>query len=282
MHRFLRLFVLLGLVISSQLQAQVIFGPPSIGGRAAALGNAYTAVKGDIWSSFHNPATLAGISNIEVGTYVEQRFLLSELTFGSAAIAYPFTDDQAAALFVSSRGFSAYRESVVGLAYGITLLDKISLGARLNLANLAINNYGSVASVYGDFGVHYQFNSQIGLGASMSNINQAQVTNNFGEASTLPTIISLGVSYQPTKQVLVLVDAVKQVDQVISFRGGVEYQINEILYGRLGFGTEPLYLSGGAGVKWNGLKLDFAMSYTELLQYTPHFSVAYTFGNKNN
>lgn len=280
MHNPIRFFLLLGSMIFAQMSAQVTLGPPGVGARAVALGNAYTAVPGDVWAAFHNPANLAGISSLEIASFVEQRFFLSELAFGSAAVAYPFTENQAAGLAVSSRGFSGYRESSVGLAYGITLLDKISLGARINLANLAIANYGSTSAVFADFGIHYQFNSQIGLGASMANINQARISNSFGETAPLPTTLSLGVSYQPTQQVLVVVDAVKQVDVPLSFRGGAEYEINELLYGRVGIGTEPLFLSGGLGIKWKGLKVDLALSYTELVQYTPHISVLYSFGKQ--
>jgi len=281
MRQALPLLFLFASLLPQFAKAQVSIGPnPGIGARVVGLGNAYSAVRGDIWTLFHNPAAMTGAERLQIGSYVEQRFFLNELTFGSAGVLLPFAGNQAVGLSLSSRGFSDFRESNIGLAYGITLLDKVSLGTRVNLINFAIPNYGSAMAFFADVGVHYQFNSQLSLGASMININQAQLTNTFGEPTSLPTTLSVGLAYRPSQEVMVVADLVKQVDFPASFRGGVEYEITDIIFARVGVGTEPLFLSGGAGVKWKGLAVDFTLSYTELLQYSPHFSLAYTFGEE--
>ncbi|MEO0896534.1 MAG: hypothetical protein AAFY71_09065 [Bacteroidota bacterium] len=263
------------------VKGQVAIEPtPGIGARMVGMGNAYVAVRGDIWQAFLNPAGLPGARSLEVGTYVEQRFFLRELTNGSAGLVYPLATNQAVGVAISSRGFAGYRQNMAGFSYGITLLKKLSLGARLNLANLSVPNYGSAASIFADFGVQYQFNRQITLGASLYNVNQAAISNLTGERLLLPTILSAGISYRPSSELIIVADVVKQVDFPASFRGGVEYEINELIFARIGVATEPLMLNLGAGIKWHSLKVDFAMSYTELLGYTPHFSLQYAIGNK--
>jgi hypothetical protein len=259
--------------------SQVAIEPlPGIGARVVGLGNAYTAVSGNLWSVFHNPASITGGEGLELGTYVEQRYFLKELTYGSAAALYPFAGNQAAGLSLSSQGFSGYRQNSIGLTYGITLFDHLSLGARVNAATLAIAGYGSVATIFADFGAHYAINEELAVGASMYNVSQARLNTQLGEELLLPSILSAGLSYRPGEKVMIVADVQKHEGFPASFRGGIEYEISELIIARIGTGTEPLVFSGGVGVNWEGLQLDISMSYTERVQYSPHFSLSYLIG----
>ncbi|MEM7369052.1 MAG: hypothetical protein AAF587_10675 [Bacteroidota bacterium] len=250
---------------------------PAVGARAVGLGYAYTAMRGDIWSLFHNPAGITGSNSVQVGVYLEQRFLLKELSYGHAGAIFPIFKNQAAGVEISSFGFDAYRENLAAVSYGITVLDKISVGAKLAYANLNIPGYGAAGTVLVQMGAHTQINSQLSLGVSAFNVNRATFLTQ-GRREILPSHLTAGLAYQPTDKVLVVVDVQKALEFPVSFRGGIEYQLHEILYARIGVSTEPLTLTGGLGVNWKQIKVDFSSSYTERLGYTPHISLSYGFG----
>ncbi|MEL6132610.1 MAG: hypothetical protein AAFR59_04510 [Bacteroidota bacterium] len=251
---------------------------PGIGARVVGMGNAFVAVRGNVWSLFHNPAAITGGEGLEVGAYFEQRFFLPELTFGNAGALYPLKDNQAIGLSLGTNGFSGYRENTAGLSYGITLLDKISLGATANVSTVSVPTYGTATTFFINFGAHLQLTDQLSLGTSIYNTNRSSFETALGSREYFPTVITAGLAYKPTDQVLLVFDIQKDIDHPVSFKGGVEYALNEVIYARIGVSTAPLLLSGGIGVNYKAFSFDFAISYTEFLQYTPHVSINYALG----
>lgn len=251
-------------------------GAPT-GARTISLGNAYTGVHGDFWSLFHNPAGISGISNLEAGAYLTRRFNLKELTYGSAGIAMPFKEVHTAGISVSTFGFDAYTESVIGLTYATTVLDIFSIGARLNYGNVSILNYGSTSALYIDAGVNTALSETFSIGFTASNVNRAKIITETGEED-IPTLITAGLAYQPSEQVLIVADIQKDVDHPVSFRGGVEYAIIPAVKARVGMSNRPLAWSAGIGLVVKNLDVDFAFGYHEQLRYSPHLSLQYRFG----
>ena len=251
----------------------------AVGARSASLGQAYTSIRGDFWSLFHNPAGITGTNSFQLGAHVERRFLLTELTYGSAGAVLPFAGNQAAGIAVGSFGFSAYRSNHAAITYGITVLDKISIGARANYTSLNIQDYGGTAGFYVDAGLHTQVTESLSVGFTVYNANRAVLESQNGR-EVIPTVLSLGIAYQPTEKVLILADVQKDIDHPISYKGGIEYQIVPALYARIGMSTEPLTLTGGLGVNWKQFQLDLAFAYHEQLGYTPHFSLTYQMAKK--
>lgn len=249
---------------------------PGAGARLVALGYAYSGLRGDLWSVFANPAGITGLERPAAGLYFEQRFFLSELTYGSAGAVYPFWEQHAVGLDIRSFGFEGFRQTQIGLAYGVTVLDRISLGIKAKYATLNIRDYGAAGVFLLDAGLHVQLNEQIGVGASGRNLNRARITTTLGGVEQTPTVLQTGVSYRPTETVLLLVEVVKEEAFDPSFRGGIEYEIAPILKARVGGGVQPLLLSGGLGLDWDRLALDVALSYTEQFA-SPHLSLSYGF-----
>jgi hypothetical protein len=253
---------------------------PGGGAAPAATAGAWTAVRGSLWSLWHNPAAITGTPGIQAGAYFSRQFLLSELSYGSAGAVIPFAGNQAAGLRVSSFGFDAYRESRASASYGITVIEMLSIGVTVNAASLSIRDYGSATTFYADAGVHLQLNQQVHLGFSALNVNRAQLNSSTGFREDLPTILTAGVSYQPTGKVRILADAAKDVDHPLSFSSGIEYEILPALTARIGAGNGPVRLSGGLGLAWQQVRLDLAFQYTERLGYTPHLSLAWAGGSR--
>ncbi len=277
-----KLFIILfTLILSCGAYAQG--DPPGrAGARAGALGNAYIGVRGDFWGLFYNPASIAGTPFTTISAYGEQRFLLSELTSGSAGIVWPFLPEQSIGVAVSTFGFDAFRRSVASASYGIEVIERLSLGASVSYMNIDLGELGSTNAVLANVGINTALTDQLSLGFTAYNITRTQLENTFGIQEDLPVVYAAGLAYQPDEKVLLVVDLVKDVDQLVSFRGGIEYRLASILNVRAGVGNEPIIWSGGIGLNLNQLQLDFAAQYHEQLGYTPQVSLSFAFGSSES
>jgi hypothetical protein len=271
-----RVFLLSLCLLSSHFLRAGIDPYPGAGARLVSLGYAYSGLRGDLWSVFANPAGITGLERPAAGLYFEQRFFLQELTYGSAGVVYPFMEQHALGLEIRSFGFDAFRQNQIGLAYGVTVLDRISLGIKAKYANLNILDHGSAGVFLLDAGVQVQLNEQVGIGVTGQNLNRARIVTTLGGVEQTPTVLQTGVSYRPIEGVLLLAEVRKEEAYDPSFRGGIEYAIAPVLTARVGGGVQPLLLTGGLGLAWEGLALDLAFSYTEQFA-SPHLSVSYAF-----
>jgi hypothetical protein len=249
---------------------------PGAGARLVALGYAYSGMRGDLWSVFANPAGITGLEAPAAGIYFEQRFMLSELTYGSAGAIYPFMGQHAIGLEIRSFGFDAFRQNQIGLAYGVTVLERLSIGIKAKYANLNLFDYGAAGVFLLDAGLHVQINDQVSVGAVGQNLNRARITTSLGGVEQTPTVLQTGVSYRPVETVLLLAEVRKEEAYDPSFRGGVEYAVTPTIHARVGGGVQPLLLTGGLGINWEGIALDLAFSYTERFA-SPHLSLSYQF-----
>lgn len=260
--------------------AQAAIDPPlSIGAKSAALGHAYVGVRGDFWSLFHNPSGIAGLQSPSFGLHVERRFQLKELTYAAAGLALPFTDQQAVGIQFSTFGFSAYRETQVAGTYAISLFERFSLGAKVNYAGISIQDYGNSSAIFVDVGINTALSNELSVGISAYNVNRARIKTTTLEED-LPTQLSVGIAYKPSDKVLFVADVQKVIDQPESFRGGIEYQLVDILAIRLGVSSEPLTWNTGIELALNNLALDVTFGYHERLGFTPYLSLGYTLGNR--
>ncbi|GAB4414391.1 MAG: hypothetical protein OHK0039_22170 [Bacteroidia bacterium] len=273
----LLLFVVFLEVWATSLQAG-IDPPPGAGARAVGLGYAYAAVSGDVWAAFLNPAGIATTDRLAAATHVEQRYLLSELRYARAGLVAPLPGTQALGLTIDAGGLSGYRETGIGLAYGITLLDHIDLGARFSYVQLDLGTYGASGTPLVDVGVQARLSDQIRLGFSAANVNRGSLQVQGGERQYLPTVARAGLAFQAGKQALLVADVSKDIDHPASFRVGVEYQLHELVVARVGYATAPQSLHAGLGLRWRALDLDVAATHTRLLGASLHVSAGWQLG----
>lgn len=251
-----------------------------IGARRVGLGSAYAAVKGDFWQLFMNPSGIAGLEGPQVGAYFERRYLLSELNSGAVGFVYPFKNKHYAGVDFGGFGFGDYNESRIGLTYATSLFDRLSLGAKVNYTRTSIANYGASSAIFLDLGLSLEIVEGFTMGARIFNANQAELDREIGEE--IPTTLDIGLGYQVTDKVLVVLDAQKQVNFPVSFRGGIEYAILDFLQVRAGASTAPVTLNFGIGLEYKGVIFDFSNSYHEFLGYTPSFSLSYKFKSSSD
>lgn len=259
----------------STLQTLAGNDPPASGARSAALGGAYTAVSGDVWTQFFNPSGIAGIKSAQVGVFGEQRYLLNALNTAGFAACLPLGDKQAIGLTARTFGYSAYRDNFVGLQYARVFYEHFRLGVSLNAANTTIEGYGSATTFTADIGLGLSVSKKVNIGARVYNANQAKLGESIRTA--IPTVISGGVAYNPSEKVLLTADVSKHLDYPVSFRGGMEYRFVKVFAARAGISTQPLTFNAGFGLQFAGLSIDFSNGWHERLGYTPTFGLGWKF-----
>ena len=237
------------------------------------MADAFTSQTG-LWSLFHNPAGLGKIKDPEAGVFIENRFLLKELSLGAAGVALPVTSG-AFGIGFHTMGFSAYRESQFSAAYAHRLGPHLRGGVQFNYQRISIpeDGYGSKGTFTADAGLQAQLSKQLWLGAVVHNLTRARLNNYQDER--LPTVMSLGLGYKPSDKVLVTGDVEKNVHFPVSFRAGVDYQIVKVLHLRTGFATRPNLFAVGLGLQMGDFMLDIASQFQQLLGQTPQLSITY-------
>lgn len=254
--------------------------PTLLGARGVALGRAYTAIRGDLWAMSYNPAGISMLSSAQVGIYTERRFGLKELMYGGAAFAMPLKGRHYIGAEVGSFGFSNYRESKIGVNYATYFMDILSIGTKINVANINIPDLGSSMSVWADIGLNVKVTKNINIGASAYNVTQAKLRTQNGNQN-IPTVLTTGISYTPSDKVTIVADVQKDMTRPVSFRGGVEYNFYKGWHARVGAGTQPTLLTFGVGWQYKEMfNIDFSSSIHQTLGYTPYLSMTYRFGKK--
>jgi hypothetical protein len=267
---FIRIGVLsIAVFCTAWVKAQ---GDPSGGARSAAMGSASVALQ-DVWSGFNNQAGLASLDKLSGGIFLENRFLLNELTTRGLVLAMP-TNSGVFALNLRNFGYSLYNEGIYGLAYGRKLGENLSAGLEVDYLTTRIGEgYGSSSAVSFQMGFQFRVNPNLQIAGHAANPARARLSDFNDER--YPSLLRIGVSYRLGEKVLMVSEVAKDMDRSPMFRAGVEYQPTEILYVRAGVGGNNFNTSFGFGLAFESFRIDIASAYSATLGYSPQFSVSY-------
>ena len=244
----------------------------SFGGRAAGMGDAAVTLY-DFWAISHNQAGLARIQNSAAGVYLENRFLLAELSFGAGAFVYPTTSGVFGFNFTYF-GFELYNETKIGLAYARDFGERISTGIQLNYHYTGIGeDYGNKGNLTFELGAIFHILPELSIGVHLFNPTRAKIGDFADER--IPTIFKTGFGYEFSERVMVIAEVEKSVNLDPVFKVGVEYRITDPIYLRGGIGTNPTTNSFGFGLELGNLSIDLATSYHYVLGYSPQISFVY-------
>lgn len=243
------------------------------GARAAGMANAalnYT----DVWSLFQNQAGIAHIESFSAGAFYENKFLVKDLAYTGFASAAPLGNG-AVGLTYTSFGFDVYRESRLGLAYGMKLSDGFSAGVQLNYHTMRINaeDYGSRGSITAEVGFRLEVSEQVSLAAHIYNPGRTKL-NEFSD-ERIPTLIRFGAQYTIADDLIASAEVEKDIDRTGLFRAGLEYRPAEVLFLRIGTSSEPMLFAFGTGLDFGTFKFDLASTYHTVLGYSPQVSLTF-------
>ncbi len=230
-----------------------------IGARANAMGNASVALE-DGWSAFNNVANMASEKSLRaMFSYYNRYGFTNGLNTLSAGVLSPVKLGVASLTvnrFSGSLSDNTYSEQNVSLGYAHELYG-VNIGARANYLQYNIEGYGTKGVLSLDLGVKTQLKENLTLAAYIHNITQSKVTE-FEDERT-PSVIQLGLGYQPIESLFITVQAEKDLEKDPIYRVGLEYEFIENFYGRTGVSTDPTVGYFGLGVLVNRFLIDYAI-----------------------
>jgi hypothetical protein len=250
------------------------------GARASGLGHATTALPGDAGGHV-NPALRARHSWPVASLVARQSFGLAELRFGSAHVAIPLrlrpvdgqpNNGQAGTVVsggASTFGFADYREVHLnaGAARGFSLGTSRTVFAGLHLRyhHTRISSYGSAGGLALNAGLAVDVVETFVFGAHATNLLGASLHSD----ASLPQTLAVGVGYEASDRVHLVVDAVKDLDFPLSVRGGLEVWPVSVFALRTGVTTNPTRFTTGTGVRLGPLSADLAAERHSELGWSP-------------
>jgi len=249
-----------------------------IAGSGAALGQTGIAINSS-WSSMQNPAMLPWQKHYWAGIHHENRYLTQELGLSSIGAIIP-TNPGTFGISISHFGYNQFNTTRAGISYGMKFSEKFSAGVGLNFHHLQIaGDYSNKNAYTVEGGLFYSPIEKITLCAYIFN----PTNTSFNEQESLPSALGFGLTYIPSKKILLVLQIDDDTENKPAIRGGVEYKAINNFSIRLGYSSgNPEGLTGGFGWFIKGIQADLSFGYHRVLGYTPQLSVSYQFGKKTD
>jgi len=246
---------------------------PLIGPRAAGIGYATSCVT-DGWATFNNPAGLAELKSLEVGSAYESVPGFSPFNRMAAFISLPLKIGATSA-GIFRFGDDLYNEQMINIGYA-NKFGLASLGARFQYIQYNIEGFGKKSVISFSFGGIAQLTPWLKFGAYIINISQPEIS----EDEKLPTFLVAGISIKASEKVSALVEIEKDIEYEPKLKLGVEYEIHQKFAARTGINIHPQTAFFGFGFKPGKLKLDYAYSYLPSVASRHQVSVGYLFKSR--
>lgn len=277
--------------------ASASFEPLPVGGRAAGMGEAYTAIVDDVYSLYYNPAGILQLQRPELGAYYSQLFVgltdNSEISRSFFGYGQPFgKSGRLGGIGVSYLALDLpglYKEEAIGLTYGREFRQLWNLGVSVKylrksigtdeFSNNAINPAngqslggpdpllasGRSANGFGlDLGAQYRFSRAYALGFAVKNLNAPDLGLG-GEKDRAPAIFSTAIARRLRRGSLgVEMTNWKGANKNVRFALGGEHWFSNGIGLRAGggFGSRDFAtVTFGASYKMESLQFDYATVY---------------------
>lgn len=248
------------------------------GGGAKAMAG-ITAVQSDGFAPFNNAAWLAEIKQPEGGIFIDNKFLLKELSLRTVVFGVPFTKTSGMGAGFYQWGFSSFKQSSATVSYGLKLAEKLYAGVKLNYFSLTLADiYGSAATFYGSAGLVAKVSEKIAFAAQMENLTRTRIIDKYGERLT--SVIKIGAYYKFSSVLNLMTEVCKTHIDPISIRIGFQYSVIENLQIMAGYRTQPHLYAAGILYRWKQLKAGIAMDYHATLGVSPSLSLSYSIEKK--
>ncbi len=248
------------------------------GARAAGMANATVAVY-DFWGISHNQAGMAGLEYPSAAFYAENRFMVQEMSLAAVACILPAAKGNVG-LSLTYFGNHLYGEGKAGLAYARAFGEKLSAGMQLNYLFVSIGDgYGSTGAVAAELGIIIEVLPNMQVGAHIFNPTRALLTRyeHLHADERIATVVRTGLSYSFSGNVMISIEAEKDIRHPPVARFGLEYAITQGVMVRTGLSTNPMHNTFGFGLHTGQWQIDIASSYQYLLGYSPQAGIVYTF-----
>lgn len=294
---FLAVVSVLGMLPSPAFAALDAGGTESpfalgMGARALGLGKAYTAVADDATALYWNPAGLAHVRQMELAAC--HVFLNEGTTYDVLGYVHPvygFGTLGLAGMNIQTGGIErrddhdyllgtfGYRQSQGLLSLGRELFPGLGAGFSLKAEQMVLDTYQGTG-VGLDLGFLYNPAGVLSFGLVLQNILPPEFR--FVEPVSLPMDVRLGGAFrcsldgEGNHRLLASAEVEKGASNLLLLHGGLEYALYRTLALRAGWDRDRI--SGGAGVVFMGIGLDYALTYQETSGYLHIASLNWRFG----
>ena len=282
-----------------------------VGGREVAMAEAVTATTSGSGSVFWNPAGLVDGSSNDV--YAAYNQWPAGIHLGAISYAYSNSKLGTFSLNAKYVNFGEMEITIVdnpngngsmlqmsnyaiGLSYARYLTDKVSMGLTAKLVNESYGSNGYMTVAW-DVGLIYRSDFRnLKLGMSIQNFsNKVQFSGSYIDYSysdsyltgteiefskwSLPMTFRFGAAIdvynEGMNKVIAAVDMIHPNDNVEQYNIGLEYAYDNMIYVRAGYKLAVYEggLSGGFGVKWDMITLDYALTHLGNLGLTNRLSL---------
>ena len=250
------------------LNAQIKYG----GARSMALANSSVSLS-DIWGSFNNQAVLAELDQIQAGFFLDNKFMVKELSRSSLVIAVP-VNSGTLSLNYSFFGYSQYNENKLGLAYSMQLFQNLYAAMQLDYFR---------TNIQGEFDAYNTFTAEVGiLAVPAENLrlgihlfNPVRMKKKTYDEEELPVFLRFGGAYSFSEQFTLLSEIEINLDKTTNFKAATEFFPVEKVALRLGVNTMPATWSFGVGYIEKKWQLDLSFSNHQILGYSSSVSAMF-------
>jgi hypothetical protein len=273
MKTLINYFIVICILLVGSLHAQ---NWPA-GARSAALGHASSSLI-DIWASYNNQAALAFLEQAEVGALYENRFLLPEMATQALAFAAPVKKFGTFGVNFYRFGSTNYNENKVGFAYARTFGPRFSAGIQFNLHYIQFGDayYGNLITATGELSLLVKVTDDWHLSAHVFNPTRTPLAE--FDREKIATILRIGTSYRFSEKLLSVLEVSHDILFEPTFRAGLEYQLAEPVFARIGISTNPVAPTFGLGLKLKNFQLDATAQWHQFLGFGPQAGLSYRFG----
>jgi hypothetical protein len=248
----------------------------SSGAKEISLANSTVAMSDNAMAVFGNPAGSAQLNWKETSLYYSpSRFDMKEFAEKGGAFLLPFRFGVVSGGYLSY-GFDLYKETTVSLGFSKVFYKRILFGISLHYRNVKISGYGNAGSLFFNVGGIFFINRQIKIGFLLENPARISYKNTSGQ---IPSVISFGVSACPTTDITLNTSIVKDMEYPFSYRFGLEYGIYKYIDLRCGFRTNPNSYTGGIGIKYKYIELDYSFFTNSYLPLSHQVGIIIALGD---
>jgi hypothetical protein len=231
-----------------------------------------SSVVHNVFSANNNAGAITQIKSFQAGLYSEQRFTESHLQTANVCVVVP-TKHIHIGGSINYFGYSAFNQQRISIAVAKQLSPVFSLGVQLNYVSTFIQDYGTTGSPALGIGVYSKPLANLSLAFVVFNPTQSTYGKNMHDP--IPTYARLGCGYTVSGKLKLVAEADQQLNTKLIWRGGVYYQIHEVLALATGVSTNPTFFTFGTAITLKKIKVDLAVSVHEVLGVTPHLALVF-------
>lgn len=256
-------------LFSLELSAQSFNAAPNL-----ATGNTGIAREG-IYNLSTNPAGIASISGVVVGSAYQQHFMMSDLSSQALFVASPLQGNNFLGLHLRQYGVrDASNLWTGGLTFARSFGQNIRTSITANWHNYMVQQYISEHSFSADLGFQYLMD-KVTLGAFARNISKAMYSKEIDQR--IPQELAIGMVYQLSKEINLSTDFVHDTAGHSEIRSGFEYKFDQRVVMRGGAASNPWQYFAGVGLLIQKLQVDIASSFHPRLGSSPQLALSYAF-----